>query len=174
MEQSGNKKASSTIFSIGGQAKNDRSVKKTYFYNYQGNKWTPGPLLNIGRTMLSCGILRWKHPETNEFENIVVAAGGFDFKKNTYLSYVDLLHLDMNGDCGKWELGPELPGPAYGSTMTDFKSTVVLIGDFFENRFLYQLSSPDGPWIKMKQMLKKSRFRHVSFFVPNKLVNCYK
>ena len=70
---------------------------------------TPGPFLNIGRTMLSCGILRWKNPETNEFENIVVAAGGFDIKKKTYLTSVELLHLDKNGYFGKWEMGPELP-----------------------------------------------------------------
>ena len=33
---------STTVLSIGGQAKNSRSVKKTYFYNSKVNKWTPG------------------------------------------------------------------------------------------------------------------------------------
>ena len=124
--------------------------------------------------MLSCGMMRWKNPESKRMEKRVVVAGGFDFKKKTYLSSVELLYVDNNGDFGKWEMGPELPEPAYGSTMIDYNSTVVLIDDFYENHFLYQLLSPNGTWIKMKQMLKKSRFRQVSLFVPDKLVNCYK
>jgi hypothetical protein len=31
----------------------------------------------------------------------------------------------------------------------------------------------DGPWVKMKQTLKEARYEHVSFLVPDELVNCH-
>jgi hypothetical protein len=68
---------SSTIFSIGGYNAG-YSYKETYFYNAEVNKWIPGPSLNLGRHELSCGILKWKNPESNQVEKVVVAAGGLD------------------------------------------------------------------------------------------------
>jgi hypothetical protein len=31
----------------------------------------------------------------------------------------------------------------------------------------------DGPWVKMEQTLKEGRSIHVSFLVPDELVNCH-
>ena len=165
----------STLFSIGGENET-HWLKNTYFYNFEANKWTAGPFLNKERTHFSCGILRWKNPETNSSEKIIVAAGGF--YDNSHLESVELLYLNSDDSVrGEWVKGPELPKPVTGSTMIEYNNSVILIGggSFADDDFrqMYQLSSPNGPWIKTRQTLKKERAAHVSFLVPDELVNCH-
>ncbi len=71
-----------------------------------------------------------------------------------------------------WVMGPGLPRTIIQSTMNEFQNGVILIGG--ENQVeLYQLISPNGSWTKMKQTLKEARYGHVSFLVPDELVNCH-
>ena len=170
---------SSTILSIGGHGEHDNGeldyVKKTYLFNSQLNTWTPGPSLLRPRALLSCGILRWKNPKSNEVERIVVAAGGFDNPR--VLSSVELLYLDRNESSSKseWQKGPELPKAVKESTMIEYDNSVILIGGKGEvdGFHLYQLFSPNGSWLEMKQTLKTNRSLHVAFLVPDELVNCH-
>ena len=138
------------------------------------NKWTDGPFLNIGRKYLSCGILRWKIPESGKLIKIVVAAGGKN--QGSDLSSVELLYLnDDDTNNGGWVMGPELPQTIYSSTMVEYNNSVILIGGRYDgsyNRHLYKLSSPNGTWSEMKQVLKTPRAFHVSFLVPDEIVNC--
>jgi hypothetical protein len=71
-----------------------------------------------------------------------------------------------------WIMGPSLPKAIRYSTMNAFQNGVILIGG--ENQVeLYQLTSPIGTWTKMKQTLKEERYGHVSFLIPDELVNCH-
>ena len=63
-----------------------------------------------------------------------------------------------------WVMGPNLPGKIGYSTMTEYQNSVILVGgEGVHGQHLYQLSSPTGSWLKMKQTLKESRAQHVSF-----------
>jgi len=174
---------SSTILSIGGYGKfkNDSlpsllqsliqggaASKNTYFYNIRVNKWTPGPPLKERPQRLVCGILKWKNPKTNEVQNVIVAANPTDEKTT-----VELLYLNNYGKKKvEWVFGPELLESKQGSTMIEYNNSVILIGGG-NGRTLFQLSSPNGPWIKMRQKLKYFRDDHVSFLVPDEIVNCH-
>jgi hypothetical protein len=165
---------SSTLLSIGGMEGDlvSSAVPNTYFYNAQDNQWTEGPALHFARTGLTCGVLNWNNPETNQMEKVVVAAGGF----NTFsLAEVELLFLDGNKNTSSWISGPYLPRAAWLSTMIEFQNSVILIGGELgvDGRHLYQLTSPSGTWVEMKQTLKEPRAGHVSFLVPDELVNCH-
>ena len=74
------------------------------------------------------------------------------------LSSVELLYLDQwETKKEEWIMGPNLHN-SYGWTrMVEFEDTVILVGGSVNNvasSHLYQLSSPEGPWIKMNQTLK--------------------
>jgi len=72
---------------------------------------------------------------------------------------------------GEWVMGPPMPVSAPYSTMVEYNNTVILIGGV-EGRHLYQLSSPNGHWTEMIQTLKYNTTKHVSFLVPDKILNC--
>ena len=164
---------SSTLMSIGGLDKKYRHVMNTYLFIAQVNKWTQGPYLKTGRSELSCSILIWKNPQSNQLEKIVVAGGGHS-NSERYLSSVELLHLNDDDTVkGEWLMGSELPKKAKDSSMIEYNNSVILVGGS-DGHHLYQLSSPNGPWIKMKQTLKQKGGFHVSFLVPDELVNCHK
>ncbi len=158
---------STTLLSIGG-SEDGGPTSKTSFYNVEKNSWTSGPSLNIARTGLSCGILNWKNPDTNQIEKVIVAAGG------SQISTVELLLVDES-EANGWVMGPSLPIVAYLSTMVEYTNSVILIGgeEGVDGRTLYQLTSPKGNWVEMKQSLTLPRSRHVSFLVPDELVNCH-
>ena len=153
----------------------------TYFYNAQINKLTPGPFLKTPRYDLICGILTWRNPGSNDLENMVVAAGGikndlnFDsfnkYSQSGYMSSVELLYLNDEGiNKGEWISGPELPN-ASSDAMVEYDNSLII----FDDNAMYQLSSPVGPWVEMKQKLKGiDRFRggSISFLVPDEIVNC--
>ena len=100
---------SSVLLSIGGQNESDNEVKNTYFYNEKMDNWTAaGPSLGIPRVNLSCGLMNWINPKTNQLVKIVVAAGGYN-KKNAYLNSVELLHLNVDdSSTEEWVTGPPL------------------------------------------------------------------
>ena len=160
---------STTLLLIGGR--NSVIMANTYFYELKENAWTSGPSLQIARYGLSCGIMNWNNPETNQIEKVIVAAGGHSL---TYLDSVELLFIER-GESNAWVMGPSLPNAALGSTMVEFQNSVILIGGEggVDGHHLYQLSLPNGTWVELKQTLKEERSRHVSFLVPDKLVNCH-
>jgi hypothetical protein len=148
------------------------ATDNTYFFNVIENKWIQGPRLIESRIDHSCGILHWNNPDTGSMEQVVVVAGGYS-AFSSYLDSVELLFLD-NLDAG-WVEGPILPGSALQATMVEFQGGVILIGGYgdVDSLHLYQLSSPTGKWTEMKQTLKEARSYHVSFLVPDELVNCH-
>jgi hypothetical protein len=161
---------SSTLLSIGGFG-GLGWVNNTYFYSALENKWTPGPSLYTTISSMSCAILRWKNTESNHLEKIVVTQSG---------TYVSLLNLneDKSNNEQQWVIGPELSFKNYlnAAEMIEYNNSVILVGGEYDGEKindLYQLSSPDGPWVKMRQTLKRERSNLVSFLVPDELVNCY-
>ena len=145
-------------------------IRDTYFFDINENRWFEGPALNQPRQYHSCGVMNWINPNTESEEKIVVVAGGQPPLK------VELLYLN-NLQAG-WVYGPSLLGDMMGpeSRMIEFQNSVILIGgyseDIAEQLYLYQLSSPNGPWKRMKQNLKQSRMAHVTFLIPDELVDC--
>ncbi len=172
---------SSTFYSIGGYIDGKSSNATTYFYNALTNKKTIGPPLNIGRFEFGCSILTWKNTILNKMEKIVVVAGGYTLSSyDSYISSVELLYLASEENTkGTWKLGPALPNPGWGLTMVEYGSSVIAIGgggwgfDSMDGFQLFQLSSPAGPWVVMRQSLRVGRHLHVSFLVPDHLVNCH-
>ena len=162
------------LLSIGGYGESHNSYSdKTYFYNVQSNKWTPGPSIKIARNGLSCGLLTWNNAESNQMEKIVVVAGGQS--EGIYLNSVELLYLNEDGTHNqRWITGPDLPDYVYGSRMIEYKNSVILFGGDNGGQQLYQLFSPDGPWTEMKQTLKTQRWFPAAFLVPDEIVNCHK
>ena len=55
--------------------------------------------------------------------------------------------------------------------MVGYKDSVVLVGSFGYVD-LYQLSSPDGPWIEMEQTLPRNKNGHIAILIPDKLTDC--
>ncbi len=109
-------------------------------------------------------------PGTGSLEKVVVAAGGAG---GGVLKSVELLFLeDINSG---WVAGPSLPKEVSSATMVEFQDSVILVGGSGNvgGQNLYQLDSPTGTWTEMKQALKVERSLHVSFLVPDELVNCH-
>jgi hypothetical protein len=83
------------VYAIGGFKYGDTtsSIKNSYFFNLEKNKWTSGPQLGISRRYHSCGIMNWINPATGIKEKVVVAAGGIAANSSTLRS-VEFLFLD--------------------------------------------------------------------------------
>jgi len=157
------------LISIGGSPA-PASTGNTNLFDVLNNKWTPGPQLITPRTQHACGVMNWKNPDTGSLEKVVVAAGGAG---GPVLKSVELLFLeDINSG---WVAGPDLPKEASSATMVEFQDGVILVGGSGNvgGQNLYQLTSPTGTWTEMKQALKVERSLHVSFLVPDELVNCH-
>jgi len=166
---------SSTIISIGG-FNTSSPVKNTYFYNKKIDKWTPGPTLNIARVDLTCGVLLWRNPLSDDMEKVVVAAGGWSGDQNLkmWANSTELLYFnDIDIIEKQWTAGPELPSISYAAAMVEYNNTVILVGGGEDANQLYQLSSPKESWVQMKQTLKRKRAGHIAFLVPDEIVNCH-
>ena len=153
----------SLLMSIGGTVNGQGATDDTFFFIIAEDKWKEGPKLNIARDNHACGIMNWMNTTSGELEKIVVVTAGLG------TSSVELLNLNEYESFDKgWVNGPEAPFDRGGSTMNELENSVVLVG----GHNLYQLSSPSGPWVEMNQTLKDERWGHVSFLVPDELVNC--
>jgi hypothetical protein len=159
---------SSTLLSIGGRGRTD-FLRNTFFYNLQLNKWTSGPFLRKKAVFYYCGILKWKNPETNSSEKIIVVSGP---QVGDRKEFVDLLYLNVDGSVrGEWVEGPKLPQDVEINIIIEYNNSLVAIDNGYQ---LYQLSSPNGPWIKMRHSLNKSTmYTLMSFLVPDEIVNCH-
>jgi len=168
----------SVLLMIGGWEFSNTITNKTFFFHTDENRWSPGPTLNIPRHGLGCGIIEWLNPSNNQLEKVVVVVGGENRREESiFLSSVELLHLNNEQELNKlsWIMGPSLPKSAGFATVVEYQNSIILIGGEGEvdGRHLYQLSSPNGTWIEMKQTLKENRKYHASFLVPDEFVNCY-
>ena len=144
------------------------TTSKTYFFNSEKNEWSPGPDLSTPRSSFACATVNWKNPSGGQSENVVVAAGG---KNKGYIWTVELLYI--NNISRGWQPGPELPHEVSNSELVEYKDSVVLVGGYGNyGRYLYQLSTPDGPWIKMEQTLPVTKHDHVAFLIPDELADC--
>ncbi len=141
----------------------------TYFFDVLNNKWISGPPLIYERYDHSCGVMNWFNSATGTTEKVVVVAGGTD-KMGNALSSVQLLFMS---NYNNWADGPSLPKEISGSRMVEFQDGVILVGGEGNDNQLYQLSSPDGPWTEMLQVLKEKRIYPVTFLVPDEIVDCY-
>ena len=72
---------------IGGDS-NDVISNKTWFYNHAQKNWTSGPVLMVGRSLHTAGIVRDK--ENNEESIVVVGGKG---TTGTILDSVEVLNL---------------------------------------------------------------------------------
>jgi hypothetical protein len=63
---------SSTLLQIGGAVLGSASgtTRNTYFFDFLQNKWTSGPLLNIGRHLAASAIMNWQNPSTGIAEQV--------------------------------------------------------------------------------------------------------
>ena len=158
------------LISTGGRINSDYSGN-TNVLNVLDNTWTPGPQLRDPRSEHTCGVMNWKNPDTGSQEKVVVVAGGVG--DPGFVLSTELLFLDQFNS--GWVAGPSLPKEVSDATMVDFQDGVIHIGGSgnVDGFHLYQLSSPNGSWTLMDQTLKESRVLHVSFLVPDELVNCH-
>jgi len=164
----------SVLLSIGGY--NDGTkirTSETHFYDFITNTWSPGPNLIMGRTGLSCATVNWKIPNCQS-QQIVVAVGGRNVSKG-YSSDVEFLCTDKNGS--RWQSGPSLKNKTRLSALVEYKNTLILVGGEgprgVATQHLYQLSSPNGSWVEMRQTLKVARSGHVAFLIPEELTACH-
>ncbi len=68
------------------------------------------------------------------------------------------------------KLTKELPNASSFYTMVEYDNSLIIL---YENA-MYQLSSPVGPWVEMKQKLEiMLQPKIVSFLVPDEIVNCH-
>jgi hypothetical protein len=162
------------LLSIGGyNGGTNIRTSETHFYDFITTSWSPGPNLSAERSGLSCAIVNWKIPNCHS-KQIVAAVGGFSRLKG-YLSIVEFLCTDKAGS--RWQSGPNLPkGIAY-SALVEYKNTLILVGGEYKygapTQHLYQLSSPDGPWVEMRQTLTVSRSEQIAFLIPDELTICH-
>ncbi len=168
----------SVLMSIGGRAGiGPAFTGKTYFFDVMKNTWMAGPSMNTPRVAHSCGIMNWKNPSNGKTEKVVVVAGGRDQYVND-LTSVELLSIANyeNSKTG-WTTGPNLPQKFTSTVIVEFKNGVILVGGLYDggisNRNLYQLLSPFGAWMKMKQMLTNFFVSNIAFLVPDDLVRCH-
>ena len=102
---------------------------------------------------------------------IVVVDGGSSTAAT--LSSVELLFLkDYEENNDGWVMGPKLPKSQFGTTVNAFQNTIIWTGGVGGPHPLYQLISPHGPWTEMSKTLRQQRSFHVSFLVPDDIVNC--
>ena len=164
----------SMLFQIGGfKDSSYTDTGKTYFFDIIENQWLPGPDLNQPRHFQSCGVMNWINPNSEAEEKIVVVAAGGDIDSPPMK--VELLYL--NDLQTGWVFGPSLLGDLLisDSRMIEFQNSVILIGGGYthvDGKGLYQLSSPNGEWTKMRQTLREGRMSHVAFLIPDELVDC--
>jgi N-acetylneuraminic acid mutarotase len=78
---------------------------------------------------------------------------------NPYLPNVEFLCTDKTES--RWQSGPNLPKRIAYSALVIYENTLLLVGGEDSGRVkighLYKLSSPDGSWIEMKQILESSK-----------------
>ena len=135
-------------------------------------------LKSISRFGHSCAVVSWKHPDTGAEDKAVVAAGGF-YSNGAILSDVEILFLtSYEGSGAEWTRGPELPFTTAYAQMVEFNNSVILVGGIgmvpeMDGQHLYRLTSANGPWIEMNQVLREKRIEHVAFLVPDELVICH-
>jgi len=164
----------STLLSIGGYQNLAKWTSETNFYDSISNNWYAGPKLSVTQGEHTCGVLNWYNPDTDQNEKVIVVAGGYNSAQ--YVSSTELLFLNEYETSQQgWVMGPNLPSAAEFPTMTEYNNSVILVGGAYgvDGQHLHQLSSPTGPWVEMKQTLKEKRSRHVSFLVPDEIVNCH-
>jgi hypothetical protein len=165
----------SVLLSIGGyNGGTQKETAETYLYDFTTNTWSPGSNLTNPRWGLSCAVINWTIPGCKS-KQIVVAVGGYSYSSQ-YSPNVEVLCTYKTGS--RWQSGPNLPkGIAY-SALVEYKNTLILVGGqgpgVVETQHLYQLSSPNGSWVEMRQTLKVARSRHVAFLIPEELSACHR
>ena len=156
-----------TVLSVGGVTDRGQVSRETFFYDLISDNWSPGPALNEARSGHGCALLRWTNPDTDQVEPVVVTAGGY------WQHSTELLHL--SGD-HEWVYGARLPEISFLSDMIEYNEMVIAVGGgtYTEGtNKLYKLTTPDGDWLEMKQSLNQKRMNHITFLVPDDLVNCH-
>jgi N-acetylneuraminic acid mutarotase len=164
----------SVLLSIGGlNGATGKETSETHFYDVATNSWSSGSNLTIPRFGLSCAVLNWRISNC-ENKQIVVAVGGYSYSSQ-YLSDVEFLCTNKTGS--RWQSGPNLPKGIVYSALVEYKNTLILVGGQgtggAESQHLYQLSSPDGSWVEMRETLKVARSKHIAFLIPDDLTTCH-
>jgi hypothetical protein len=146
------------LMAIGGTS-NDVATARTQIYNLVTDSWSEGPELSAPSWLPSCGVVDWGEV----VGRVVVVFGG--------PKRVELLYLnDLNSG---WQPGPDLPVEACCTDMVQYKDSVILVGG--EGQIgvnMYQLKSPEGPWIEMEQTLAVGASYQAFILIPDELTGC--
>ena len=107
-------------------------------------------------------------------DKVVVIAGGINNRID--LDSVELLY--MNDISKGWQSGPKLPYTVFDAMLVQYKESVILVGGSgrgdVDGKHMYQLSSPDGTWIEMKQTLPREIRSPIAFLIPDEFIDCKK
>jgi len=165
------------LFLIGGTTSDENASGHTFAYDNRDNTWTRGPILAEPRSGHACGLLK------TEAEHYIVVAGGST--GSNYAATVELLKISPDGVIAtEWVAGPALPQHVLFGSMVEYNGSVILIGGggedltnatlpiSFDGDQLFQLKSPEGPWVELGQKLKEKRSQHTSFLIPDELAKC--
>jgi hypothetical protein len=150
----------------------------SYFFHASENKWILGPQLIITRWSPVCGVMSWKN------NKVIVVTGGYELNQSDVpLKSVEFLFLNEYEHLNiSWVEGPSLPHIIEKPVMVEFNNGIILVGGNENSKYtnsghqLFQLSSPNGTWMRMSQQLKEKRpysYQHSAFLVPDEMVNCH-
>ena len=164
-----------TMMSIGGTGYNGTTAyypTDTYFYDFNADIWYRGPDLPYHIDAHSCATVNWRNSTTGQVDKYVAVIGGFTLK-----GISNQIHLlNLNDVSSGWTAGPEFTDGVVFAVLVEFGESLVLTGGYrseLDDNHLYQLSSPEGPWIKMPQSMPRERRAHLAFLIPDELVECH-
>ena len=167
--------SSSEAMIIGGQTGDPDhliDVLNTYFYNFDTQKWTSGPVLNVKRVYSGCTVMT-----TLNNEKKIIVTGGFVDSNHPSMTSTEI--LDLNGD--RWVYGPELPKPHHTHDMVSLADKVYVIAGggrrSYENDYyntIYEMDSTLKSWRLLKQRLIEPRYWPVAALIPDSATTCTK
>ena len=163
-----------TIMFLGLGFNDEGSSSKTYLYSIKNDSFTMGPELTSPRSSMMCGVL-----EDDQGNNIVVAAGGYDYNLTTK---VDEVQTWLPGSGKDFMSSGHLPLALSSSSTvtTSDKKSLIIIGGQLKNisvteaDSLYKIpcSSNNCNVQTMPQKLKVARSFPVAMLIPDSKANC--
>ncbi len=147
---------------------------RTWLFDFDEQKWTPGPNMTHGKTNPACGLIR----DSVTGESIVVVTTGWgDSESRHHLTNSTELWVPQSD---RWIPGPDFPKLAVGASgVTSSKRRHFIVvggqGQHYEELFdLYQLQCfrLQCEWKKMEQELNVARKDPVVMRIPDGMATC--
>ena len=173
------------VMAIGGIQGNELFTNnKTFIFdlNHEDRGWSEGPELRISRFGHSCGNIR-ETKNSDKFSIIVIGGQRYEVEDRGWalkdLDSVEVLDEGFNF----WRAGPQLPFGIHSSQAVELSdgSVILVAGKIHEwvnpqenMNTIFKLSHAEANWIELPQKIKRSRYSHVAFLVPDQITNCQK